>query len=140
MIMQKSGESHYIYVYVYRVPCHSGDNSAQISHSKNADWCLGLDWSSWHYPCLSPLSVLGVAFSTTARAQASIFQAAVRCLRLEGLPETQHSSLPSSSLCFTPLPSCLLTPPRPSLPFRYEAQLLSLCTVTITIYSQQLAL
>ncbi len=69
------------------------------------DQSLGLDWSGWHYPCPSPLSVLGVAFSSTARAQASIFQAAVRCLRLEGLlkPNTVHysSSLPPDS---SPLP------------------------------------
>lgn len=100
---QGSGRSHNKYEYIYRVQCHSDNNFSQITHSKNADWSRGLDRSSWHYPCLSPLSVLGVAFSSTARAQASIFQAAVRCLRLEGLPETQHCSLQF-------LPPCALLP------------------------------
>lgn len=89
------------------------------------------------HPCLSPLCVLGVALGSTAWAQASMFQAALRCLRLEGLPETQHCSLQ-----FLPpfhFDSVHLTPPCPGPPFRYAAQLLSLCTVTITIYSQQLA-
>ena len=90
---------------------------SQITHCKNADWSLGLDWRGWHYPCLSPLSVLGVAYSSTARAQAFIFQAAVRCLRLEGLlkPNTGHYSfsLPPS---LPPLhsPSLPRPPPLPS--------------------------
>ena len=87
------------------------------------------------HPCLS----LGVAFSSTTRGQASIFQAAVRSLRLEGLlkPNTIHYS---TSLHLTPLPSWLLTPLSPMRPFGYAAQLLPLCTVTIAIYSQQLPL
>lgn len=60
--------------------------------SKNAARPLGLHRDSWRYPCLSPLSVL--AFRLHRRGPgASIFQAAVRCLRLDGLPETQHCSL-----------------------------------------------
>lgn len=80
-----------------------------ITPNENADWLMDLDWRN--YPCLSPLSVLGVVFSSTAQGQASIFQAAVRCLRLEGLlkSNTVHysSSLP-------PLDSPSLLTPHPS--------------------------
>lgn len=115
--------------------CCSDNCFSQTRHSKIVDWSVVLDRIGCHYPCLS----LGVAFSSTTRGQASIFQAAVRSLRLEGLlkPNTVHYS---SSLNSTPLPSWLLTPLCPMRPFRSAAQLLSLCTVTIAIYSQQLAL
>lgn len=132
--------------YDHLAPTEFNASFSQITHCKNADWSLGLDRRGWHYPCLSPLSVLGVAFSSTARAQAFVFQAAVRCLRLEGLlkPNTGHYSfsLPPSLPSSSPLPFPLGSspPPSPMLPFRNSAQLLSLCTVTIAIYSQQLAL
>lgn len=68
--------------------------------------------SGYCYPCLSPLPVLGVAFSSAVCNQASILWASVRCLRLEGLlkPNTTHytTSLPPFDL-----PSLLDSPPLP---------------------------
>lgn len=46
---------------------------------------------------------------------------------------------PWNPTLFTSVPPSLRLTPCPSPPFRYAAQLLSLCTVTITIYSQLLA-
>lgn len=87
---------------------------------------MDLDWRN--YPCLSPLSVLGVVFSSTAQGQASIFQAAVRCLRLEGLlkSNTVHysSSLP-------PLDSPSLLTPHPS---QLQATLQIRCTAAVTLH------
>lgn len=83
------------------------------ARSKNAAWSLGLQRDSWRYPFLSPLSVL--AFRLHSRGpEASIFQAAVRCLRLEGLPETQHCSLWFLPPCSPSPPDCMPGPIFPS--------------------------
>lgn len=80
-------------------------NEAPLSGSLQRD--------SWRYPCLSPLSVL--AFRLHSRGPgASIFQAAVRCLRLEGLPETQHCSLWFLPPCSPSPPDCMPGPIFPS--------------------------
>lgn len=83
------------------------------ARSKNAACSLGLQRDSWRYPFLSPLSVL--AFRLHSRGPgASIFQAAVRCLRLEGLPETQHCSLWFLPPCSPSPPDCMPGPIFPS--------------------------
>lgn len=72
------------------------------------DWSLGLDGCSYCYLCLSPLPVLGVAFSSTIRNWVSVFQPSVRCLRLESLkPNTVYCS---SSLSSSPHQSFNLLP------------------------------
>lgn len=89
--------------------CHSEPiicNFPEVTTSRNADSPLSLQLSSCYYPCPSPLSVLGVAFSPRARGQASIFRPAVRCLRLEGLlkPNTVHYRSTRPPSCGLPLP------------------------------------
>lgn len=106
----------------------SFSNSATRADFLNLQRYLGLYWCSYCYPCLSPLPVLGVPFLLPQSVTRLLYSRLVRCLRLEDLLKlntVSHSpSLP---------PLCIM------VHFRYAVQLLSLCTVTITIYSQQLA-
>lgn len=67
---------------------------------------LGLDWSGWRYPCLSPLSVLGVAFSSRAQGAGLHIPGCCQVPKIGRRAETQYCSLqflpPSARLSFPP--------------------------------------
>lgn len=102
------------------VQCHSDNNLSQITHSKNVDCCLGTDQSSWHYPCLSPLSVLGGGVRLRRSGPGLHIPGRCQVSKIGRPPETQHWSLqflPPSP----PSAPDSLTPPIPVLLFRYTA-------------------